>query len=120
MIRARRGMKQLIRFTAIWLVIFQMAIFFLVTANARSGAINPDSGAQYLLNHGTHVTKILAVLENKIEDQQVLKRTKEKLFTLNDQQTRLIASLSDRAAREGNAPGSDIAFLLMTALITLL
>ncbi len=113
-------MKQLVRLIAIWLVIFQIALFFLVTTNARSGAINPDSGAQYLSNHGIHVTKILAVLENKIEDQQVLERTKEKLFTLNDGQTRLIASLSDRVAREGETTGASIAFLLMTALITLL
>jgi hypothetical protein len=68
----------------------------------------------------TDVSKILLVLENRIEDQQLLEKTRDKLLTLNDRQIRLIASLSDRVHTEGNTTGSDIAFLLMTALITLI
>jgi hypothetical protein len=66
------------------------------------------------------VSKILWVFENRVEDQQLLERAKDKLLTLDQRQLRLIASLSDRVAMEGNTTGSDIAFLLMTALITLI
>ncbi len=64
--------------------------------------------------------KILSILENKIGDHQLLQKAKDKLLTLGDRQTQLIAILSDRVAKEENTVGSDIAFLLMTALITLL
>jgi hypothetical protein len=66
------------------------------------------------------VSKILTALESKVEDPQLLEKTKKKLTSLSDGQTRLIASLSDRVAQERNTAGSDIAFLLMTVLITLL
>jgi hypothetical protein len=49
-----------------------------------------------------------------------LGKTKKKLITLSDGKTRLLASLSDRVAEERDTTGSDIAFLLMTVLITLL
>jgi hypothetical protein len=55
-----------------------------------------------------------------MEDQQLLGKTKEKLLSLSDRETRLIASLADRVTQGGNTTGSNVAFLLMTALITLL
>jgi hypothetical protein len=79
-----------------------------------------DADAPYVMSSLTDVSKILLVLENRIEDQQLLEKTRDKLLTLNDRQIRLIASLSDRVHTEGNTTGSDIAFLLMTALITLI
>ena len=84
------------------------------------GTTDPDFDDPYASNRGTDVLQILAVLENKIEDQQLLEKTKEKLFTLRDGQTRLIASLSDQVNQDGNTTAASIAFLLMTALITLL
>jgi len=66
------------------------------------------------------VSKILSVFENRIEDQPLLERTRDKLLALDQRQLRLIASLSERVTKEGNTAGSDIAFLLMTALITLI
>jgi len=113
-------LERFIRPIAIWLVIFQIAIFLLGTTIATGGTTDPNSYNQYASNRGADVLRILAVLENKIEDQQLLEKTKEKLFTLNDGQTRLIASLSDRVAKEGNTMGASISFLLMTVLITLL
>jgi len=67
----------------------------------------------------TDVMKILSVLDKKIGDQKSLERAKEKLFALRDSQFFLIASLSEQIAREGDKPGVDIAFLLITALIIL-
>lgn len=95
-------------------------LIFLPTATiAKSGKAVPDSGARYVLSYSADVSKILLVLENKIEDQPLLERTKDKLLTLDHRQIRLIASLSDRVGTDGNTTRSDIAFLLMTALIAL-
>jgi len=116
----KRGQKRFIRLIAIWVIIFQIAIFLLGITTGTSGAANPNFDDQYASNRRADVLKILAVLENKIEDQQLLQKAKGKLLTLGDRQTQLIASLSDRVAKEGNTTGSDIAFLLMRTLITLL
>jgi hypothetical protein len=97
-----------------WLTILPSATI------AASGKSAFDSHAPYVLSFSADVSKILSVFENRIEDQELLKRTKDKLLTLDQKQIRLIASLSDRVAKEGNTTGSDIAFLLMTALITLI
>ena len=116
----KRDRKRLIRRITIWLVIFQIAIFPLGTTVAISRTTDPhfdDPSASHLRSD---MLKILSVLENKIEDQQLLGKTKEKLLSLSDRETRLIASLADRVTQEGNTTGSNVAFLLMTALITLL
>ena len=118
--KPKRDRKRLIRRIAIWLVIFQIAIFPLGTTVAISGTTDPHFDDRSLSHLRSDVLKILSVLENKIEDQQLLGKTKEKLLSLSDRETRLIASLADRVTQEGNTAGSDIAFLLMTALITLL
>lgn len=102
------------------LVIFQIAVFLLGATAATSRTIDPNFDDLYVSNHRFNVHKILSVLENRTGDQKLLEKAKIKLFTLSDGQTRLIASLSDWVTKEGNATGSDIAFLLMTALITLL
>jgi hypothetical protein len=87
-------------------------------AGSQKNAFDPD--ARYVLSSSTDVSKILLVLENRIEDQQLLEKTRDKLLTLDDRQIRLIASLSDRVHTEGNTTGSELAFLLITALITLI
>ena len=116
----KRDRKRLIRRITIWLVIFQIAIFPLGTTVAISRTTDPhfdDPSASHLRSD---MLKILSVLENKIEDQQLLGKTKEKLLSLSDRETRLIASLADRVTQGGNTTGSNVAFLLMAALITLL
>jgi hypothetical protein len=116
----KRGQKRFIRLIAIWVIIFQIAIFLLGITVATSGTTDPNFDDPSLSHRRSDVLKILAVLENKIEDQQLLQKAKGKLLTLGDRQTQLIASLSDRVTKEGITTGIDIAFLLMTALITLL
>jgi|LQYC01.1.fsa_nt_gi hypothetical protein len=81
----------------------------------------------YNITHGTDRFKILSVLENKIERQnlpekeksKLLKKAKNKLFTLNDSQIRLLVSLSERTTNSSHTAAEDIAFLLITALIVL-
>jgi hypothetical protein len=112
--------KRIVETIAIGLVLGQW-LFLLPTATiARNGKLASDSGARYVLSYSADVSKILWVLENKIEDRRLLERTKDKLLTLDDRQIQLIASLSDSVTEEGNTTGSDLAFLLMTALIALI
>lgn len=118
--RFEKELKRFVRLIGIGLFILQMVIFILGVTIATSGTTVPPSEDQYVSSHITNILKIRSVLEKKIRDQQLLEKTNDKLLTLSDGQTRLIASLSDRVAKEGNTAVGDIAFLLMAALITLL
>jgi len=112
--------KRLVKTVATGLALVQGFIFLPSTTIASNRKDAPDSHALYVTGFSADVSKILSVFENRIEDRELLERTKDKLLTLDQRQIRLIASLSDRVTKEGNTTGSDIAFLLMTALITLI
>jgi len=116
----KREMRTFIQLIMISFMLFQIAIFPLATTAAVRPTVDPHSEDPFVSKQRANVSKILTVLESRIEDPQLLGKTQKKLITLNDGQTRLIASLSDRVAEERNTTGSDIAFLLMTVLITLL
>ena len=116
----RKDLKRFVRPAGTGLLILQIVIFHLGVAAATGGTTVSRSDDEYASNHRTNILKVCSVLENRIEDQQLLEKTKDKLLTLSEGQIGLIASLSDRVSREGNTPVGDIAFLLMTALITLL
>lgn len=62
--------------------------------------------------------KILSFLEQKTGNRQLLEKVREKLLSLDEEQTRLIASLSDRITNEQSA-GADFAYLLMATLLIL-
>ncbi len=103
----------------IGLTTFQFLIFSWAMAAPGVTAVSNPNGPHPSI-HGADISKIVAVLENKIEDQPSLEKTKRKLLTLNDRQTRLIASLSDRVTEDDNTMGASIAFLFVTILIALL
>ena len=109
-----------VKTVAAGLALVQWLIFLPGMTLAGNGSSVPDSNTRYARSFSTDVSKILWALENRIEDEELLEKTMDKLWTLDHKQIRLIASLSDRVAEEGNRPGSDIAFLLMTALIALM
>ena len=109
-----------VKSVAAGLVLAQCLIFLPTASIAKTGKPDSDPGATYRLSFSADVSQILSVLENRTEDQQLLEKTKDKLLTLDHRQIRLIASLSDRVMKEGNTTGSEIAFLLMTVLITLI
>lgn len=83
------------------------------------GGIKEPEGSLFAheIDRSVEILKILSVLEYKVGDQKLLEKAKDKLFTLSDGQTRLIAFLSDRIANENRTTGAEIAFLLITALI---
>jgi len=74
--------------------IAQWFVFLPTAAIANSGKPVPESDHRSVLSSSADVSKILWVLENKVEDRQLLERTKEKLLTLDRRQIRLIASLT--------------------------
>ena len=63
--------------------------------------------------------KILPVLEEKIEDKNLLKKSKEKVLAMNSRELHLVAALCEKISEEKQTVSSDIAFLLVTALIVL-
>jgi len=65
----------------------------------------------------TEIAEILSVLEDKVENREVAEKLKDKLFTLSDKQTRLIASLARLTANGDQAAGAEIVFFVMTILI---
>ena len=105
---------------ALALALAQWFIFLPGATVASNGKDAPYSRAPSVTGSSADVSRILSVLENRIGDRQLLERTKGKLLTLDHGQIRLIASLSDRVLKDGNTTGSEIAFLLMTVLITLI
>jgi hypothetical protein len=111
--------RRFVTMSVMGLTFLQWIIFLPIITNAGIAKNVPSSNDQYLLILSANVFKILSVLEKKIEDPPLLEKTKDKLFTLNHEQIRLITSLSDQVDKEGNTMGSEVAFLLMTALITL-
>ncbi|MBI5603739.1 MAG: hypothetical protein HY879_10310 [Deltaproteobacteria bacterium] len=62
--------------------------------------------------------KILSFLERKIGDQQLMEKAREKLLSLDEKQTRLIVSLSERISEDRTAR-ADVAYLIIAALIAL-
>lgn len=64
-------------------------------------------------------SRIMAILEERIEDPVVLAKTREKLFTLKDEEIRLVSSLCDRISLGERTARAEIVFSLVTALIVL-
>ncbi len=99
-------------------------IFFCASLVAHA---SPVHGAVDLRKRSTvrepaanvEMVKILPVLEGKIGDRQLLEKSKEKIYAMDDREVRLIAALCEKISTERQGLSSDIAFLLVTALIVL-
>jgi hypothetical protein len=63
--------------------------------------------------------RVMAVLEKRIGSSRLPLQAKEKLFTMDREDLRLISSLCDRIEAAGDRPGADVALLLAAALIVL-
>ncbi len=94
-------------------------IFFLWNPAAQAKANQKSSvDVEYQQMHReTDVMKIISVLEKKVGDHKLLEKAREKLSTLRGPEFSLISSLSEQMLKDGDRPGVDIAFLLLTALI---
>jgi len=88
-----------------------------IAVGATSGS---RSGNQYRrVEYKTDIVTILSVLNKRIGSKKLLKKAKDKLSRLDDAEIWLIASLCDHISRDGRKAGTDIAFLLVMALIIL-
>ena len=87
------------------------------TANGAATVQKQSTVREPALN--VEMLKILPVLEGKIENRKLLEKSKEKLFAMNSRELHLVASLCEKISDEGQTVSSDIAFLLVTALIVL-
>ena len=101
-------------------------IFFLLCALLLAFG-SPANGAETALRQSiirepalkVEMLKILPVLEEKIENRNLLDKSKEKIFAMNSRELHLVAALCEKISDEGQTVSSDIAFLLVTALIVL-
>ncbi len=95
-------------------------IFSLLNPMLAMGEIKQSKiGDENQMHRETDVMGILSVLEKRIGDQKLLEKAKGKLITLRNPEFDLITSLSGQIKKEGERPGVEIAFLLITALIIL-
>lgn len=114
-------MKKLLFIMMVCLLTLQMN--FLTEGRLSFAAVNtseraPNDSIRYA--RGPNVHKIISALEDRMSDQPLLEKVKHKVFTLSDQHTRVIASLSEHVVQERKSTSGDIAFLLLTTLIILL
>ncbi len=64
------------------------------------------------------ISRLLSFLKDRLGNQPVLlEKITKKLSNLNEEQTRLIASLCDRVTEAGETAGADAAFFIMTVLL---
>src|SRR5207253_11269953 len=61
--------------------------------------------------------RILSVVERTVDNEQVVARVRQKLSTLDDKRLRLLGTLADRLDTDRGKPRSDVALLLLVALI---
>jgi hypothetical protein len=100
--------------------LFLLFIFSLWNPAVQAETRKSNADEEYRgMHRETDMAKILSVLEKKVDDQKMLDRARQKLLTLQEPQFSLIASLSEQIVKEGDQPGVDIAFLLITILIVL-
>jgi hypothetical protein len=96
------------------------AVFAVKLAMPASGILQPKGvNPSYRMNRGGDPYKILEVLEKKMGGKKISEKVRDKLFTLNEAQTRLVVSLCDRIVDDGRTTGGDIAYFLITAMIVL-
>jgi hypothetical protein len=89
---------------ALWLL---SGLFLVVNPGLAAGR---PGNADALKLPGVSVTqaeipRIMAVLEGKVEDRELLETARKKLVTLDRRKTRLLSSLCDRVANEGQSAG---------------
>ena len=65
----------------------------------------------------TETDRILWVLEDRMQGQHLQEKARDKLSKLSSEQIRLLDSLAVRIMKNDHTAASDIAFLLITALI---
>jgi len=101
-------------------IFFLLCALFLACGSPAYGAANLQRQSivrEPALN--VEMLKILPVLEEKIDNRKLLEKSKEKIYAMNSLELHLVAALCEKISDEGQTVSSDIAFLLVSALIVL-
>jgi hypothetical protein len=115
--KPRSSAKRIMTYIA-FLVIF--AVFTVQPPLASSGISRPKEGSlSFKMIPVEDQYKILGVLEHKMGGKKLSVQAREKIWALNEKQTRLIITLCDRIEENDHAAGAEFAYLLITALILL-
>jgi hypothetical protein len=103
------------------ILLCQLAMSFLLPSAAVSAIPVTRSAiaAPGVSLNNKNISKILPVLENRVVDLRLRRKTIDKLATLSDEKIRLISSLCEKIAQNSSSAGSDIAFSLVSILIIL-
>lgn len=86
-------------------------------AAARADAPRPRMAQERAIDRPAEIARILSTLDRGIDDPGARRRAVDKLGKLHDRQLRLIASLAERLAADGDGPAAAIALVLITALL---
>ena len=82
------------------------------TAPAYAAAVAQDTRAR-----AQDTRRILSVVERTVDSEQVVDRVRQKLSTLDAERLRLLSTLADRLDTDRRTPSSNMALLLLVALI---
>lgn len=114
----RKNLRSFKGLTKNWFLLLGLAVYIWSSPIAIGGPPNFDlDHSPHIIDREADMIKLVSFLENKMGDQKLLEKAKDKLFKMSDRQIRLMVSLSDRTDNEWDTAGAEIAFLLITALI---
>jgi hypothetical protein len=89
-----------------------LLLYVTSTAPAYAAAVTQETRARI-----AETRRILSVVERTVDNGQVVARVRQKLSTLDDKRLRLLGTLADRLDTDRGTPRSDVALLLLVALI---
>jgi hypothetical protein len=106
----------------IWLLFLTTSTFFVGSLSMAAISI-PEPQKVNLSDRTKHQIgdsqRILAVLERKMGGKKIPDKAREKLFALNENQTRLLISLCERISIDEHSAGAEIACFVILALVLL-
>ncbi len=109
-----------VRKKAAWWPVIFLCLFSIMSASALLGYQPPDpGGSSPEITGAGRISNVLSMLEFKNANRKVLDKAAGKMYTMNEQELRLISSLCDRVSAKSETAGADIAFSLITALLVL-
>ena len=111
-------LKRLLKLISPFLM-FSLCAILMGGSSIAKGMIE-DSKLNYPSNinyRDIEIAEILSVLENRLGSPIVTEKVKDKVLKLSDKQIRLIASLAERIADDGQAAGAEIGLFVITILI---
>jgi hypothetical protein len=101
--------------------LFLCLSFFLAQPRRAEGGTAPAGlrvGTAFI-DAKAETSKILATIEGRIGDRKLVETARSKLLLMDENRTRLLFALCDRIVADETSPGSSIALLLVTMLISL-